>query len=603
MKSFFKPLVLLSFSISPLVNASDQYEQVVVSASLTETTTFDVLGSASVVSAEDIVRVQPIDLADILDKQAGLDISKRGGSLSSTSLFLRGSNNGHTVILINGQRFNSATLGESQFALIDPEQIERVEVVRGGRSSLYGTDAIGGVVNIITKRPADEMQGFVAGQYGSFNTGKASAGISNRVGALGYQFSLSGEVSDGIDNLVDDEDFNDDEDAYEIFNFNTFLDYQINEQFNLNFSHLESQSESEYDNSSGSEPFTENTLRVSTFDIDASFLDSLQSTFSASQSLDNSITKDRQARNSESEIETSRSIAKWTNYFSPTEHSTFIFGAEHLDEHVSGDTTYDEDDRYTTAGFFQYEGAAHVMDVQIGGRHDESSDYGSIFTYTAGLGVNPVDNIRLYSTYSEGFKAPTFNDLYWPGLGNSELQPEQSTSREIGAKLKLAKFFTEVALYNNDVKDLIEWAQDSEGTWLPSNVASASLKGHDIMLGYTEGFIQFKMNYSRADARDNSDNTRLGNRAKHKLSIDLSGNVEKLTTGVIFRTQSDREATGFMAENAAGYAVYDIYASFEIGSGLSTSVKVNNAFDRDYQYDERYNAEGRNVSAKLSYTF
>ncbi len=599
-----------SLCTTPLVLAVDIEhprvdEEIIVTATLTEKNVFEVMGGAAVVTAQDISRIQPANLSELLDLQTGLDITRNGGALSVTSLFSRGTSSDHTLLLINGQRFNSATIGSTAFQVIDPEQITRVEILRGSRSSLYGSDAIGGVVQIFTDKQQEGTSGFLTMEEGSNDLQRLSVGRGYGDDKISASASLSYEESNGIDNFGDDTGFNADTDPYKVASSNVFISYIANESLSISFSDVYALSESDYDSQFSAitaQPFSKSRLRASAVDFDIKVSESIDSKVSVGRSNDESNDGDRQQpENGTSAIETERYTAYWRNNIVIKEHLVATLGAEYTDENVESRRKYEVEDRQVKAGFAQLQWDVANIDVLMGVRNDEHSDFGGAMTGSFSTGVAISDHYRVYANWNEGFKAPTFNDLHWPGQGNPDLLPESSTSRELGFKAMYPHAFFEINVFENDVKNLIAWAPNSDGIWMPTNINAAEIQGSEIA-----GKLQFDSWYVATsfvylDVVDAQTEENLPGRARRKYSVDVNKSFEKLNVGVLAKLQSER-AVSFGAP-IPGYGTLDLYLSYPLSTDLALRIKLNNILDKDYQIDERYNTDGRNGSIKLTYSF
>ncbi|MFL0799551.1 MAG: TonB-dependent receptor [Agarilytica sp.] len=605
MKKIVTLMALSCAYYSSLSYSQDKLEEVVVTPTLTEKPLFEVMGSASLITQEDIAQVQPLDFSDILEHQAGLDLSRTGGRMSNTSLYTRGTNNGHTLILINGQRFSSATLGETQFQIVDPELVERIEIVRGSRSALYGSDAIGGVMQIFTKKPQDGFDGFLTAEAGTESTQRVSGGASDSIGKGSYSVALSREESDGIDSTVVDTENNYDDDPYEIVNANVFLGYAFSEETELTFSHMHSVSEADYDNVyvENSQPYTKNKVRVTNLDFDYSRGDQYHSKMSVGSSVDYSDLRDRTFPDADSSvIETNRESVYWQNDILIGDAVTGTIGLEYIDESVVGTTEYVENGRINKAFFSQLQWEASIVDFVIGGRHDDNSSYGGNTTgnFAAGVGVN--ENYRIYATWGQGFNAPSFNDLYWPGAGNDGLLPEESETAELGVKAQFDNFSYELSIYKNEIINLIAWApiEENSNFWLPANVNEADIRGAEFFARYDAESWHLESSFTYVRALDSETDTDLVNRARRKLTSTLHVPLRDFSVGMTIKAQGKRTvSTG----SIGGYGIVGLYAGYEASENLSVRLKLNNIGGKDYQLNERYNENGANGSLKLVYNF
>lgn len=596
-----------------LAAAEQKTEEVFVSATLTEQPVLDVLGSASVITAEEIFIQQPRDLSDILDMQTSADITRTGSRGSAASLFTRGSNSDHTLILVNGQRISSATLGSAQFQLIDPEQIKRVEYLKGSRSSLYGSEAIGGVLQVFTQQGQEAFEGYVTGELGTTSTGRIAAGASGSVENFRYSAAGSYLESDGIDSLVDDTGFNADEDGYTQANINLYGAVDLAEGITLSGSHFLADLENDYDSpwaAESSQPYSESTLTVTGLNLEADVTDFYTTQIALGLMKNDSDDLDRQNADASSQFDTQRESVFWQNNLTLNAQNSLTLGVDYYDESVDASVIYQDengnaiDSRDVTAVFAQYQTAFDVVDLAFGLRNDDSSAYGDKATGSVAGGIAISESHRVYASWNEGFKAPTFNDMYWPNSGNPNLLPEESESIEIGVKRHLDHWRYELAYFENDIDNLIEWAPISDAAdapWQPQNVDQAEISGWEFSAGVSMGNVNLDGGMSYVDPINKVTGETLANRAKRKLTLDLSHDLAQWTYGATLKAQGER-AVNF-GDPISGYGIVGIYASYQPVESLVVRLRVDNIFDKEYQLNERYNEEGTNGSVKLTYSF
>lgn len=589
-------------------------EELIVSANLYATSVFDVMGTATVVTNADIERFQPANLGEIFEQQSGLDIVRNGGPASNTSLFTRGTNSSHTLILINGQRFSSASLGVTQFNFVDPEQIDRIEVVRGSRSALYGSDAIGGVLQIFTKRGSEAPEPFINLEAGSHATYRLAAGTSDTLGQFGYSGSLSYEQSDSIDSLVDDTGTNIDKDGYQNLNANLFGGYRFMDKHELSVFYWQSQSEVDFDSSFSTEvyPVSDNLQSAGNIQLDLQVSNTYQTKFSVGHSQD----KAKIAVYS-SEFNTYRNTLYWQNDIRLVETILVNAGLDYEATRMGGTTEYEEDSRDVLAGFVQLHYHNNKFDVQAGSRHDNNSAFDNISTQSFSSAFNFSDTQRTFISWNEGFRAPTFNDLYYanlgnpdyPNSGNPDLLPEQSETLEWGLKGKFDDIDLQFSLFKNTIENLIDWApsEDEPFNWRPQNIAKANIKGAEFIASFLLNEWNMDTGFYYVDPKDHDTNRPLANRAKLKLTLDAHRAWQKFSLGFLLKAQSTRYSNydpfAGTQKKLPGHATVGVYASLDVFRQLQLSIKLNNLFDKNYRLNELYNEDGFNGSIKLNYQF
>ena len=456
----------LAVAIAPIsIFANEPVEEVFVTATRTPTPISKTLAPVTVITEGDIQRLQPVDLADLLKRVPGVDLSQSGSAGSTTSLFMRGTNSDHTLFLIDGQRINSASLGNTSFQLIDPNQIERIEIVRGAKSSIYGSEAIGGVIQIFTKKGKGKPKTSVSTEVGSNSLQRTSVATRGSYDNFRYALSTSYLDTDGIDSTVDNTGTNRDRDGYRNRSVNTNLGYEFTNGIDVGFSFLQADTRNFYDDSPTEDSYNDHWIQNIVLNVDVPVTDWWQSKVSLGQSIDDSDNIDGITGINESNFRTTRENASWQNDFSISEDQLLTLGYDFYDDELDSSQAYvDSDgnpvsDRDNNALFAQYQGTFSIFDVIVGIREDDNEAFGTHTTGNLFVGLQLDDNHRMTLSWAEGFKAPTFNDLYWPastyGLGNPDLDPEESENYEVGFSGDYDIWRWELSVYQNRIDNLM----------------------------------------------------------------------------------------------------------------------------------------------------
>ncbi len=598
----FSILALNSFANDSLV------EHVVVTATQHEQSPFDVNASLVVINKADIFLTQPTEIPEIFEYQSGAQIVRSGGGASQTSLFTRGTSSDHTMVLIDGIRLGSVSNGQAQLQFLDPEQIERIEYVKGPRSALYGSDAIGGVLQVFTLKQVTEREAYLTAQAGSQNTSKLSVGIKDGNEQVYYSAAISSEKSDGIDNLIDDTVFNSDNDPYEKLSANLGVGFKINDKTDLSFRLFESRAQTDFDSpfsGTTNQPYSNEAQRATSV-----MLKSAPASFYSTKLTLGHAREDSENRNFQdaldiSEFNSERSSAYWLNSFYINEALTWDAGLDYVDESVDSTTVYQDTSRDNVSAFTQL-GVEHGrLSASAGLRNDDSSDFGSQTSGSASLGWKLNDSFKLYASWGEGFKAPTFNDLYWPSSafssGNPNLVPETSESVELGFKVNHANAFVAFNVYKMDVNNLIDWAPNDDGIWMPTNISSAEIEGAELDVKTVIKSLSITSTLSYTDAVDAETGDQLDNRAKTKFTLNLSQKFGNHAAGVLFRAVGKRQTS--TDNELPGYGTVGLFARSKLSDKLSVRLKVDNLFDREYEVREGYNEPGLEANAKVTYKF
>ncbi|MGY8816235.1 MAG: TonB-dependent receptor domain-containing protein, partial [Pseudomonadales bacterium] len=553
---FFFGAVILAVTVSIPVSAETHSAEVIVTATRTSQSIAQTLSSATVVSAADIERYQPTDLLDLFQHVPGIDLARNGGAGSIPSLFIRGSNTGHALFLIDGQRFNSAGLGSTSFQFIDPSQIERIEIVRGAKSSIYGSDAIGGVIQIFTKKGDSKPSTMISTEVGSNVLKRTAISTRGAYNQLRYSLDASYLETDGIDAQLEDREQTRDNDGYRNRSINANFGYTFDNGVDVGLGILEANSRSYYDNASdgsrGTDPYSDNTIQNIGFNISAPLTDWWQSKISIGRSMDDIDDTNAVDGSHLSNFRTTKDQYSWQNDIEIFDGQLATFGVDLYDDELIASTTYTDTqgalvkERMNRAYFAQYQGKFSIFDYVLGFREDDNEETGKQDTSNFALGAQLGKSHRVTISWAEGFKAPTFNDLYWPigayGAGNPDLLPEDSEIFELGARGDYSSWKWEASIYQNRIDNLIDWAEagtaEYPSQWVPSNVSSAKIKGGEFSADTNIGGWDITTSFSYTDPRNQKTDKMLQKRAKKKFTFDIDRSFSRLDAGLSFNATS-----------------------------------------------------------------
>ncbi|HET6630681.1 MAG TPA: TonB-dependent vitamin B12 receptor [Woeseiaceae bacterium] len=592
---FFPAFLLLSPAAS---QAQDEtLPTFVVTATRTSETAGESLASVTLITREDIERQQARSVQDVLRGVAGVQISSSGGFGKSTSIFLRGTNEDQVLVLVDGIKVGSATLGTTAIENLPLEQVERIEVVRGPRSSLYGSEAIGGVIHIMTRRGAGPVSTSLVIGGGSSSTRHAAAGLSG--GDAGFWFNLSASrlKSGGFD--VRDSAAEPDADGYE----NTALSLRAGRRFG---------------NSVEAEVHVLHSDGFTEFDGDfVNEADLLQQVFGARLTFDPAAFwrvrilagrsrdeqdnfKDGAAR---TRFDTDRDTLSFLNELSIGDAQVLTLGVDLQRDRIDSTTEYSESERRITGTFAQLATAAGRHDLLFAARLDDNEQFGNEVTGSAAWGWTPVAGIRLRASFGTAFKAPSLNQLYFPGFGNPALEPERSRSAEIGARAATQGGTVSIAAYHTDVDDLILF---DPVTFFPENVSQARIRG--VELGYSLHLDAWQVSAALdlLAPENRSSGTDRGNllprRARQSLSIEAHRELERARLGARLTAEGSRFDDLANRQRLSGYATLDLLGEYTVHRHWRLQLRIENLFDRHYQTAASFNQPGRGVFLTLRYT-
>ena len=589
-------------------------EEVVVTATRTPLALNDALSAVTAIDRTELNALQPLDLVDVFSHTPSLDISRSGGPGSATSLYTRGTASGHTLILVDGQRVSSATLGSTNIQFLNPDQFERVEIVRGAGASLYGSEAIGGVIQVFTRDGSGEPDTYINTAIGSNHLHKVALGSSSSNGNWRYGVHASYLETDGIDNLVDDRGNNADRDGYRNRSINASLGYRFDNGVDIALRYLDANTRNEYDSaySPSDRPYSDSRLQNLNLQVNVPVTRFWHSKLSVGQSIDDGRDYEATAGIRTGDFRTKRQQFFWQNDITLADGHVLTLGYDYYDDEVDSASSYYVDAagnhvsaRDNSALFAQYQGQWSQFDVVLGLREDDNEEFGKQTTGNAALGYNIDANHKVVASWSEGFKAPTFNDLYWPAdpytAGNPDLEPESSENSELSLRGNYARWGWSLAYFENDVDNLIDWAPGTDFVFRPYNVSTAEIRGGELTLNATVADWQLDAAYTYLEPRDGDTDTLLVNRSRNNLVLNASRAIGQLQLAFSAKVQSKRYTDTANTSSLGGYATFDLRLGYQVTDKLETTFKLENLFDRDYQLNDGYNQDARNWQVGLTY--
>ncbi|MDH0445222.1 TonB-dependent vitamin B12 receptor [Stutzerimonas stutzeri] len=611
-KPRFKPAayVLLGsfpFSIGQLAAAPLDLEQQVVTATRTAQTAQQSLAAVTVLDRERIERSQAASLPELLKQVPGVSLANNGGPGKSTALFMRGTESDHVLVMIDGIKIGSVSAGGAALQDLPLELIERIEVVRGPRSSLYGSEAIGGVIQIFTRKGQGQgVKPFFSAGYGTHDTYTGSAGVSGGDGRGWYSLGVSGSDTDGINvKSADTSGYESDADGYRNLSATLSAGYRFDNGLELDANLLQAKSHNDYDSvnrarTSGFGANADGESRV--FGTRARFspLEPWRVTLQAGRSEDKSDAyQDGQFY---SRFDSRRDTLSWQNDIELTAGHTLILGADHQRDEVNGTTVYAEDSRDNDGYFAQYLGEVGRHDWQLSLRRDDNEQFGQHDTGNIGYGYALTDWLRATVSYGTAFKAPTFNELYFPDYGNPALDAETSRSLEAGLAGQHGWGHWAVNAYRTVVDDLIAYDASLSA---PANVQEARIRGVELVLGSQLLGWDWNVNYSLLEPENRSAGANRGNelarRAKQLFNLDLDRRLGAFSIGASLHAEGQRYDDLANTRELSGYATLDLRGEYRITPEWRLQARVANLLDADYETAEGYNQPGQAAYLTVRY--
>ena len=597
-------LALPAFAASAASDPATELDEVLVTATRTEIALRDSLSPAQVIGRAEIERSQATSLQQLLSGRAGINLTNMGGLGKQTSLFLRGAGSNQLLVLVDGVRIGSATAGLPALQDLPVELIERIEIVRGPHSSLYGADAIGGVIQIFTRRERSGLQPRAMVGAGSNHLREASAGIGggNERGWFGADFAFL--RTDGINAcngtaagwgagcFADKPD----RDGYRNRSASLRGGGKFGDAWTLEGSALRAEGYNHYDGSWAN--YSETVQQVYTGKL--RYAPSARMAWQATVGRSRDESDDFGSAGFVGGLQTRRDQAALQGDFQLMPGQQLTAGADWLDDHITGSTAYDVDSRDNTGVFAEYQGRFGPQQLQAGLRYDDNEQFGSHTTGNLGWGWHFDGGLLLSARYSTGFRAPSFNDLYYPYYGNPDLQPEESKNLNLALSGQVQAWRWTLDVFENRVDDLISF--DST-TFLPGNIDTARLRGGEITVATTVAGWDLSAQYSHVDPRNRSQGANRGKllprRARDTGRIDLDRDFGDFAFGTTVNAAGSRFDDAANLVRVGGYATVDLRVEYAFHSDWTVLARVTNLFDRDYQLVDWYNQPGREFGLNL----
>ena len=597
----------------PAVAADTEAETIVVTATRQPARANELLSDASVITREDIEKARPLQtLGELLSREGGVEFSTLGGPGSSSSVYIRGANAGHTLLLIDGMRVGSATLGEPSISAIPLSQIERVEIVKGSASSLYGSDAIGGVIQVFTRRGDGDAQVNAEISTGSYHTTEASAGVSGKAGDVRYSLRAGLVDSDGLNSISTPANgqYNRDKDGYDNLNASAQVSVDLAAGHEVGIQAFHSRNRNRYD---ASYPATADYDFRSTTIVDSYSVFSRNrltpkwtSLVRIGRSTDESRNND--SPTTRSEFRTHQDQAVWQNDIK-LPYGSLLVAAETLRESIDTNTTepYTETERTVNSLLTGWTGSFGNHRLQLNARNDRNSQFGGKTTGGAAYGYQIDDRWRARASLATGFKAPSFNALYFPnGGGNPNLRPESSRNREVGLNYDTAATNVSFTLYRNDVDNLIQWYPDDpsdpgNSLWHPANVGRARLEGGTLTGRHRIGSVTLHASLDIQNHKDVTTGKYLVLRSKLHGTVGFDHQWGRLTWGADVLASGSRFNDAANTEELGGYATAALRADYRLDSDWTLFAKAGNIFDREYELSKDYATAGRTLFVGVRY--
>ena len=584
-----------------------ELEEVIVTASRRAEPIDKALASVSVVDRAAIEGRQYASFERLLSDLPGISITNNGGIGKASSIFIRGAESDHSLVLVNGLRWGSTTLGTSSLQDLPLELIERVEVVRGPRSALYGADALGGVIQIFTRRPAadERLQREASVGIGSSGTERAALNLGTTTDRGFWQLGGAWTGSDGTNacrgfgaprfvGCFTDEP---DADGYRNASLTARAGAQLGSNGLLEVSGSLTEGRVEFDGSFQNVAEFRHSVLGGAYTQETADKTRIVAQFGR--------TSDDSDNYSEgafvSRFDTARDSASLQADVTLRPEIILTLGTDYLRDTVESTTAYTETARRNLAAFTALQGSLGSHSVQAGVRYDDNQRYGSKTTGSLGWGWDLSPQWRWVATAGDGFKAPSFNELYFPGFSNPALRPERSTSLETSLRWKAQNATAAISVYRNSIDDLIGF----DASFKPANIDKTRIEGVELTAQTTIGPWRLDGSAEWLSPINRSAGVNQGKvlprRARNIVRTDVERRWQRGSVGVRAQYQGGRFDNLANTRALDAYLTVDLRAEWRISSALLLQARLDNLSDETYESASFYPQPGREWHVGIRY--
>ncbi|MEC5407229.1 TonB-dependent receptor [Paraburkholderia sp. MPAMCS5] len=557
----------------------------------------DTIPQTSLFDQQDLADTTATDLPGLLQLAPGAQISRTGGPGSTTSLYLRGASSTQSLVLIDGVRVDSVSLGAAQIAQIPLDQIDHVEVVNGNVSALYGSGAIGGVVQVFTKDGGDHPPRFnFSVGYGSYHTQTQQVGANGALdkdGRTTFSISLARSKDDGFSSINPREgpNVNPNANGYLNESMSASLRHKFSDKWDAGVSYFQSNGNNSYDNAYGV-PTDLNNLytkvrQVSAF-ANGKPTDWWTTHFIVSEGDDRSVSNTNGLYNGR--FDTDNRQYTWQNDFALASQQKLQLGYEHLDQSLDSDT-FAAPARHVDSGFAGYTGRFGRSQIQANVRRDQYSDFGGANSYYLGYGFDITSHWKVSASYSDAFRAPSFDDLYYPLSGNPSIKPERSHSIEAALQYaSTALGVMRLSAFQTRYSNLIDYQQVTPGIYLAENVGHAKVQGLEGSWSGHVGRTDVRASVTLQNPVDLDNDVDLVRRARRFASLAVNRSIAGWRVGGEWIVSGPREDS---SGKLGGYGIVNLSARYNITKAWYVAAQIQNLLNKDYETAYSYNSPRR----------
>lgn len=584
---------------------------VVVTATRSNLRVDDLVADVTVITRDELQQQSGHTLAELLGSQPGLQSAASGGTGQTANVYVRGMEATQTLLLVDGMRLGSATLGAPSWANLPLADIDHVEIVRGPLASLYGSDAAGGVVQVFTREPRNGSAMNAAIGAGRYGQAEASAGWRGGEGPWSASLQFSHDQANGFSatNAKNTFSYNPDKDGYERNAGSAQVGLKLGGDWRANARLFNVENTTDYDDGPGGTAKYRARNQVFGTDLGGTVVGGWKTKIGFARSTDGYDVLQAASPFSElGKIATVQRQYSWENTVDTPLGTALVLG-EHLAQNVDKpNITYTVNERRVNALGLGLAGGAGAHLWQLSGRLDHNSQYGRQKTGSAAYGWRFLPGWTLGGQFGTAFVAPSFNDLYWPAdgsgsFGNPNLRPSRSRSAEVSVGFKRDEVEAKVTVYRTRVSDLIQWVEVAPNTfqYTPMNVSRAAIDGVTLQGQVPFAGWLWKAAFDYTDARDEDSGRQLARRSPRVARVAADRQQGDWRYGTSLTGRGSYYSNPVNTERLSGYALLDLYAQWTFQRDWTVAARLNNALDRQYETVYGYNQPGRALMVTLRY--
>ena len=568
----------------------------VVTATRTAQRADELVSDVSVIDRAAIEKSAGRTLPEVLARVPGLQFSSNGGLGKSSSVNIRGAEARHTILLVDGVRVGSATTGTPNWDTIPVDMIERIEILKGPASALYGSDAVGGVVQVFLRKGVQGLNAYSSVTAGSRGYGQITAGVNGGSGPLTYSLGVQRTREAGFsatNSRAQFGNFNPDDDGFEQNSINTSASYQLSRNWKVDAGLLTADSTNHTDDGPGRDTYYKGKSRVARAGVEGSLLPGWKTQLRASQGSDGSRAIVAAPSVFPSLFKTNQNQLTWQNDID-TRFGVLLAGVERLTQKVESTTRYAVNERDINSYFAGLNGSAGAHSWQANLRRDDNSQFGGSSTGFAGYGLSITPQWRVNASYGTSFVAPSFNQLYFPGFGNPSLQPERGRNTDLGVTWSDAGNTVKLVRFDNRIRGFITSIN-------PQNVPRARIDGYTLSYDGVVGDLLLHASVDAMDPRNELTGRRLPRRSasQMRLGADYVAGAWTLGGSLLRAGRSFDDAAN--TRPLGPHTIADVYADYAVNAEWKLQAKLNNLTNKQYETVFGFNQPGRAVYLTVNY--